>query len=162
MYISNLVLKNFKCFKEVDLSFSKITLLTGQNSSGKSSLIAGLLSIIQSNNFPFQLSPNGSYVNLGDFNEIVFLNNIESEIGLDFSLFFEKMEAKYSTNWIIDKNNNMLKLKRCEVDYSDIKFTLDFDERKEGYYFNLFVDKAKKTDYKFERQVIRYFDSTIN
>jgi len=70
MQIQRLALKNFKCFKEVDVSFSKITLLTGENSSGKSSLIYGILAPIQSinrhsNSFPLYLSLNGNYVNMG-------------------------------------------------------------------------------------------------
>ena len=63
MRIERLALKNFKCFKEVDVSFSRITLLTGENSSGKSSLIYGILAPLQSihrlsNSFPLYLSLN--------------------------------------------------------------------------------------------------------
>ena len=83
MQIYRLALKNFKCFKEVDVSFSKITLLTGENSSGKSSLIYGLLAALQSINpigesFPYYLSLNGKYINMGGFKDVSFnhiLNN---------------------------------------------------------------------------------------
>ena len=40
--ISNLSLKSFKCFFETEIMISPITLLTGLNSSGKSSVIQAL------------------------------------------------------------------------------------------------------------------------
>jgi predicted ATPase len=46
MLIKSLSLKDFKCFEQVDIDFGKITLLTGANSSGKSSLIYALLGIM--------------------------------------------------------------------------------------------------------------------
>ncbi|WP_367187090.1 AAA family ATPase [Mucilaginibacter sp.] len=41
-------LKNFKCFDELEIELGKITLLTGANSRGKSSLIYSLLGTLQS------------------------------------------------------------------------------------------------------------------
>ena len=40
--IKNLNLKNFKCYEEVELELSKVNILTGTNSSGKSTLIQAL------------------------------------------------------------------------------------------------------------------------
>jgi predicted ATPase len=85
MQITRIALQNFKCFKNVDVSLSRITLLTGGNSSGKSSLLYGILAPFQSNEFPFYLSPNGKYVNMGDFEEMSFKNDIKSKIGIDLS-----------------------------------------------------------------------------
>ena len=76
MLINKLGLKNFKCFKEVEVDFAKITLLTGENSSGKSSLIYGLLAPFQSEGFPLYLFPNGKYVNMGDSEEISFKQQV--------------------------------------------------------------------------------------
>ncbi len=99
MQIHRLALKNFKCFKEVDVSFSKITLLTGENSSGKSSLIYGILTPIQSVNFhstsfPLYLSLNGSYVSMGGFTNVSFDHNLKHLIGI------ELMISKYNSNSI--------------------------------------------------------------
>lgn len=44
--INKLCLKNFKCFTENDIEFSGLTVLTGTNSSGKSSIIQALLIIL--------------------------------------------------------------------------------------------------------------------
>ena len=45
--ITKLFLENFKCFKKQELTFSNLTLLTGVNSAGKSSIIQALLLIKQ-------------------------------------------------------------------------------------------------------------------
>ena len=87
MRIERLALKNFKCFKEVDVSFSRITLLTGENSSGKSSLIYGILAPLQSihrlsNSFPLYLSLNGDYVNMGGGEDVAFNHNTNNKLGI--------------------------------------------------------------------------------
>ena len=85
-HLSSLRLKNFKCFKKASFSFGKITLITGPNSSGKSSVIYGLLGALQTDSFPFTFSPNGDLINLGDFEEIAFNHTARSfGLGLDFS-----------------------------------------------------------------------------
>ena len=65
MLIKSLSLKDFKCFEQVDIDFGKITLLTGANSSGKSSLIYALLGIMQSKYFPQYFALNGEYIVVG-------------------------------------------------------------------------------------------------
>ena len=76
MKIDSLTIENFKCFKaEKTFDFGRITILTGANSSGKSSVMYAFLAAIQSGNFPFNFSLNGKYVNLGDFIEITNKNN---------------------------------------------------------------------------------------
>ena len=72
MFIKSLSLENFRCFQKADIDFGKITLLTGANNSGKSSLIYSLLLMLQSKDFPFYLSPNGKYINLGSFKDLIF------------------------------------------------------------------------------------------
>ncbi len=85
MLINSLGLKNFKCFEELNVKFAPITLLTGANSSGKSSLINAILAVLQTEQFPFYLSPNGKYVNMGSFEEMVRwnANNQFLEIAID-------------------------------------------------------------------------------
>ena len=68
MILEKISIENFKCFHtKTDIEFGKITLLTGANSSGKSSIIYSILGAIQSGEFPLQFSTNGKYVNMGDF-----------------------------------------------------------------------------------------------
>lgn len=104
MRIDRLALKNFKCFKEVDVSFSKITLLTGENSSGKSSLIYGLLAPFQSvnwlgNSFPLYISLNGRYVNMGGFEEVSFNHNVNNILGIDLDCYIGNQKCSFTTDW---------------------------------------------------------------
>jgi len=119
MPIHRISLKNFKCFKETDVELSRITVLTGENSSGKSSLIYGILAPFQSNGFPFYLSPNGKYVNMGDFRNISFNNSINNEIEIDTSGYLRQDEGDYNfkTIWEFDKNSKMPVLKQMEYDH---------------------------------------------
>ncbi len=127
MIINKIALKNFKCFKDVDLHLSRITLLTGANSSGKSSLLYGILAPFQSKDFPFYLSPNGKYVNMGDFADISFNNLTENPIDIDLSMrkivsiedsntIIQDRTYRFQTRWTIDDpDNNMPTLDNLKV-----------------------------------------------
>ncbi len=112
MRINYLALKNFKCFRQTEIRLSRITLLTGENSSGKSSLLYGLLVPFQSKGFPLYLSPNGQYVNMGDFREMSFNHLKENKIEINISVTDDfGDEKKYHTVWGIDFMNRMSELK---------------------------------------------------
>lgn len=117
MYIDKLSLRNFKCFEKVDISFSKITLFTGPNSSGKSSLLYGLLGPLQSEAFPFYLSPNGKYVNMGDYREIVFSNLRNRSVGIDIVMTDTcgGDEYVFKTDWVCDRSTMMPRLQHLEA-----------------------------------------------
>ena len=79
MLINSLGLKNFKCFEELDVKFAPITLLTGTNSSGKSSLINAILGVLQTRGYPFYLSLNSDlYVELGSYKEVIHNRDISN------------------------------------------------------------------------------------
>src|SRR5262245_59005846 len=82
MYLDSLSLTNFKCFTHYDLALKPITVLLGANSTGKSTLLYGILAALQSQNFPLNLSPNGNLVNLGDFRAFSHNHRTDHEIGL--------------------------------------------------------------------------------
>ncbi|MFN5265162.1 MAG: AAA family ATPase [Pseudanabaena sp.] len=116
MQIHRLALKNFKCFKEVDISFSKITLLTGENSSGKSSLIYGILAPLQSvnfngNSFPLYLSLNGNYVNMGGCEEVLFNHDFKNDIEINLNFSFGKNVYDFTTLWSFDTIRKSPRLK---------------------------------------------------
>lgn len=73
MRIQELRLESFKRFSKENVEFKPITLLTGPNSSGKSSVLSALSAIFQSaeNGFPANLSLNGPYSRLGEFRNVV-------------------------------------------------------------------------------------------
>jgi hypothetical protein len=92
MYLKNLSLTNFKCFMHQDLSLSKLTILLGANSTGKSSLIYGLLLALQSDEFPITLSVNGPLANLGDFRAISYRHRTDHNVGI--SLIFTEHQLR--------------------------------------------------------------------
>lgn len=147
MLIQNLSLKNFKCFEEVDVEFAPITLLTGANSSGKSSLIYSLLAVLQTEQFPFYLSPNGKYVNLGSFEEMVYKKEIDKKIEIGISPFLEiyrfrlpPPEHRFQWIWAIDILNFLPKLESLllmfeELSLVESKFQMDVKAVDKNYDF---------------------------
>ncbi len=67
-------LRNFKSVEEASVQFSPLTILVGGNSSGKSSLLQSILLISQAAGADIELSLplNGSLVELGDFEDVLF------------------------------------------------------------------------------------------
>lgn len=128
MAITRILLKNFKCFQEVEVNLAKITLLTGGNSSGKSSLMYGLLAALQSKQFPFYLSPNGKYVNMGDFEEISFNHKRDNPLEIDITVddFFGGLGFS-KTTWVIDADNRLPKLKDLTIKSDDLDFEIRLD-----------------------------------
>lgn len=107
MLINSLGLKNFKCFEELDVKFAPITLLTGANSSGKSSLINAILAVLQTEQFPFYLSPNGKYVNMGSFEEIIYQNKANE--CFDIFIEFNDNDGAFNTQWYRNGTNGLPK-----------------------------------------------------
>ncbi len=85
MKITELRIANFRCFKEAKLRIAPVTLITGANSAGKSSLVAPLLAWAQTDGMPALLSPNGRYVEMGGFREMVH-GGEDGEIGVGFDV----------------------------------------------------------------------------
>ncbi|HEY9809033.1 MAG TPA: DUF3696 domain-containing protein [Halomicronema sp.] len=85
--IQTLHLKNFKCFEEQSLQFKKLTLLSGLNSTGKSSALQSLLLLRQSyqqNLLPNTgLALNGDLICIGTGKDAVFEKATEDLIGFD-------------------------------------------------------------------------------
>lgn len=138
MVFKRISLKNFKCFKESDIELAKITLLTGANSSGKSSFLYSLLAILQTENFPFYLSPNGNYVNLGGFNEIVFNHKagrkIEISGSIENSSEYEKQQLDFKTIWAKNPKNDLPQLDGLQGETEEFKIELIHKDR---YFLNL-------------------------
>ena len=112
MKIDSLTIQNFKCFKaEKTFDFGRITILTGANSSGKSSVMYAILAALQSDNFPYNFSLNGNFINLGDFKEISngHRNGNVIKLELGFKRFF------LTTHWIEDEVSFLPKLKSNSI-----------------------------------------------
>lgn len=151
MKIKNLEIENFKCFgQKQSLDFGRITLLTGANSSGKSSLMYAILACMQSNSFPFMLSLNGDYVNMGDFEETVFRNEVKREIGIKIN--FEGQNSNlynFYTLWKNDKNLQPV-IEKLSLEVGGIKLVLVKNQT--DYTLKFFMDNETE-----ESQNLSYF-----
>ena len=87
-------LKNFKRFSSTTIDLStKINLLLGPNSSGKSSVIKALLAFKQtasSSNEHEVFSAQGEYVDLGLYKDYVYKHNIKNKIIFEFTYSFHQ------------------------------------------------------------------------
>ena len=119
MLIKSLSLKDFKCFEQVDIDFGKITLLTGANSSGKSSLIYALLGIMQSKYFPQYFALNGELINMGGFDEVLRkkAENREFRIGINIDF----IQGNYDTKWVQNNLNEQPEPKEITDGYYSLK-----------------------------------------
>lgn len=163
MSISRISLQNFKCFEELDIQLSKITLLTGKNSSGKSSFVDAILAIFQSE-FPLYLSPNGKYVDMGDFPEMVFNYDRERDISIDASIALGKGSiADYKTIWGYDLKTKMPVLKNMDVESELYKLDIKKKGNKYLFNFNLNERKYKKSErYELDKIIKHFIESMSN
>lgn len=85
MYIDQIRLTRFKLFKELTLSPKSITLLTGANSSGKSTVLNSLAAITQTgrpHSYPFDFVANGTNCSLGSYGDIATGHDLSQSFGI--------------------------------------------------------------------------------
>lgn len=136
MKINKIKLVNFKCFERVEVDCAKITLLTGANSSGKSSILNGLLGAYQTTRYPFFYSPNGDYVNMGDYSEVSFGHVRGREIDIAFEIDpGDGSVTSFETRFFEDPKIRQPKLKSLRFTSAAFGLTLDaVKSRYEGSY----------------------------
>jgi predicted ATPase len=88
--IKNIGFENFKRFRNQSLDLRKpITLLYGENSSGKSSILKGLATLMQtfswSRNKHEPLLTQGEYANLGIFKDYVYNHNTSNKLTISIT-----------------------------------------------------------------------------
>lgn len=161
MNLNKISIENFKCFqKKIDIDFGRLTLLTGANSSGKSSIIYSVLGSLQSGEFPFQFSTNGKYVNMGDFKEIVHDHNRKEKIKLFFS-FENGSIHSIETIWEEDLNNNLPQLLelKAQSDY----FSVSVSKKGKKYSVDYTYDPLKDPQYEImSSEAIKKFLTNYN
>jgi len=125
MKINRVQIKNFKSLRDIDIKLSNLTLLTGINSTGKSTFIQALL-LLKQNEDKFYtqnkraLSIKGEYIKLGKKQDILYEEAYKENI--EIALY----NQEDSTNVIF--NNE------------DLKINLDINNNDIGN-FNLFDDR---------------------
>ena len=164
MYITRLSAKKFKCFDSIDIELPKLTLFTGANSSGKSSLLHALLVPFQSHGFPLYLSPNGKYVNMGDFYSMAHCNRRREIIHLDFTIQTEKSDVlEFKTSWMLDPTSSLPQLKDLHARGNFLNISIQKISDRSGYIAHLQHAKglSKQDEFKFSKQVVTYVIDSI-
>ncbi|QNH62742.1 DUF3696 domain-containing protein [Hymenobacter sediminicola] len=84
-------LNNFRSFKKEVFDFSRINILIGENSSGKSSLLKFLLMLKQSafNSNDSNLTLSGNLVDLGNYKEMIHYQDVRKKLSFAFSTDIE-------------------------------------------------------------------------
>jgi predicted ATPase len=86
--LNHLTIKNFKRFIDQRISLNNLTLLSGLNGTGKSSILQSLLLLRQSHqqNNLSGLALNGDLVNIGTAKDALNVKAIKDELGFEISL----------------------------------------------------------------------------
>ncbi len=107
--IKSLRLENFKCFKDSGvIPLGKVSVLTGYNGAGKSSLFQALLLLAQSveGDELHRVRANGKYVSLGSVSDFVTFGSDEKK----FSIEIESEAPDYSMNFTFSPNKENSRL----------------------------------------------------
>ncbi len=123
--IEQLALTNFKCFNKELINFKRLTILTGANAAGKSSVIQALLLLHYSNDFMRntgeQWEKESIDINrvfgfsVGAPNALISQNPTEDE-DFDFAFGLAEGEKKYSFQYVVDKTSPLdLKIRKGQL-----------------------------------------------
>jgi len=109
--IQELHLHNYKCFADQKVSFKALTLLSGLNNTGKSSVIQSLLLLRQSYQQDLLLDRglalNGDLVNVGTVEDVLFEKAIEDVIAFQLRL---KNGHEQAWRFLYDQETDVLSL----------------------------------------------------
>ena len=133
-------LTNFKSIHNTDLDLAPLTVLTGTNSSGKSSFIQSILLIAQTmqNKYKeYALILNGQYVNFGKFDDIMSFHQDDNNqrksvpVGIRWTCKYNEKRAKKEKTLYDDSElEELYKINDLDDEYSaetEIQFNLEYD-----------------------------------
>ena len=109
--ITKLLVKNFRSIQDSEVNLGRITVLTGPNNSGKSSIIYGLLAVknvVLNPNQSFDSFLNLGFVNLGGFVQSVYLKKETLDITLGVETDGKGLSCRYTAS--LGKKNSVLSL----------------------------------------------------
>lgn len=117
--LSKVTIKNFKALRNAEIQLANINIITGINSSGKSSLLQTILLMKQISKKDMTISLNGGFVELGTVDDI--LNNFNIEDKIEFSI--ETLE-KRNVSVTINGTDKILSHDVAIIDISEIQGSL--------------------------------------
>lgn len=99
--IDHIRVKNFKCFRDETIHFGGLTVLSGLNGAGKSSVIQAVLALCQRWG-PNKTSPwRGSLVDLGPFRNVLHSHATDDTVRIEASFFGGRGKA-----WLEERPNS--------------------------------------------------------
>jgi predicted ATPase len=122
--IKKLFFENFRGLIKNEIELGKITVLTGPNNSGKSSIIYGLLALknlVSSPNQSMDSFLNLGFVSLGGFSQTVYLKDDNLNILLGIIVSRNALDSQYSA--LLGKKKSELRFKALEP----LKISLDLE-----------------------------------
>lgn len=148
--LTRLELTNFRAFANVHLDFAPITLLAGANSSGKSSVLSAVASILQTrspNLFPFDLTPNGTNCSLGGFKDIVHGGNSRTNFGIQVTVEKNKRVAKLGGAYRYSPIGSHILLAEMNFSLGSDNLNIEWDKSAQHYkskYQSTFLSDSKR------------------
>lgn len=142
--IRNLVLDRFKAFREERISFAPLTIVAGQNSSGKSTIIQAINAVLQSTqgrSFPFDVVLNGDKAHLGGFKNVIHGHDARNSfgIGVDFTVG-EDSFSLYATFKQSGEESHLFPRQIQASSNSFGSFSFDWNQRSQN--FRVVLDPA--------------------
>ena len=125
--INKIQISGFKCFDYAELDLKNFTLLAGQNSRGKTSVIQSIFSMLQNGDNPFR----GEYMNIGKPNELQ--NAIVGSREIKFNMYYqwhgeEKMRSKRISQYKTIESGDLddkMKVIYCSAERIGVKDTYE-------------------------------------
>ncbi|UTW59295.1 DUF3696 domain-containing protein [Kordiimonas sp. SCSIO 12603] len=121
--LTNLNLKNIKCFSELDITLSKVNVLTGINGAGKSSLIQSILMVSQSAT-KASIQLNGSLVEIGDYGDLLHEKAEDDYSHISFAVDGKNVTWGYNKDNVIPSTEAPIELPILD---GEIEHTSVFD-----------------------------------
>ncbi len=115
--ITKIELENFKCFDSLELPLKNVTVLTGINGMGKSTVIQALLLLRQSylaDGYVRGLHINGKYADLGTSGDILYEKAETEEVGIEYEVD-NTTKYKYRFGYAIESDFMPLKSSSIEA-----------------------------------------------
>jgi len=145
--ITKLYLENFRSLVKDEVELGKITILTGPNNSGKSSIIYGLLAlknVVMYSNQSLDSCLTLGFINLGGFSQTVYLKNEDLNINLGIEILKDSINSQYSV--LLGKKISELNLKTLKPYEISLNLEVSFPypaNRTTGFELEGDIGKAK-------------------
>lgn len=136
MQIEQIRLNQFKLFDKIQLNTKRLTLLTGVNSSGKSSILNALAAISQTeqpHTYPFEFVPNGTNCSLGSYRDIITGHKTKKAFGIGFCAEYQKKHVCLNAEYRYSSRGDHILLKNMLYKVGEDSLDIKWMGQAKGY-----------------------------